>query len=112
MQLNGIASCIPVQYPTLKELETCTWIELTGDDDWEPNSTRFREQEHIAKENQKHTYETPEQAIYAMKTNTAHTPPVLLSLEQSNGEESSHPMISKVLISATYSQQKKTAEIL
>jgi hypothetical protein len=46
-------------------METCTWIELTSEEEWEPNSNRFKEQEHIAQENQNHTYEAPEREIYA-----------------------------------------------
>jgi hypothetical protein len=55
-QLNGVASCLPVWYPTLKEMKTCTWIELTGEDDLEPKKGH----EHIAEENQNHSYEAPE----------------------------------------------------
>jgi hypothetical protein len=62
-QLNGIVSCLPVRYPTIREMETCTWIELTSEEEWEPNSNRFKEQEHIAQENQNRTYEAPEREI-------------------------------------------------
>jgi hypothetical protein len=46
--MKGVNSCLPGRYPTTIELEACTWMELTSDNDWNPNSINFVEQEWIA----------------------------------------------------------------
>lgn len=71
-------------------METCTWIELTGEDDLEPNSSWFKGHEHITEENQNHSYEAPEQKINAMKTNIT---PLLSSSHEQLNDESNHSMI-------------------
>jgi len=45
LQLNGIISYISIRKPTQLEIETCTWLELTSDDDWDPYAPSFEENE-------------------------------------------------------------------
>lgn len=45
LQLKGIISYLPSRIPTDIELETCTWIELTSDCEWDPHSNTFVEHE-------------------------------------------------------------------
>jgi hypothetical protein len=51
LQLNGIISRFPVHYPSNHELETCTWIELTSAEEWDPHSEVFAERESSVEEN-------------------------------------------------------------
>jgi hypothetical protein len=50
LQLNGIISYISIRIPTQLEIETCTWLELTSVDDWDPYAS-FEENE------EKHQFE-------------------------------------------------------
>ncbi len=45
LQIQGVLSCIPVRKPSAEEVETCEWIELTAESEWNPKSTFMQEQE-------------------------------------------------------------------
>jgi hypothetical protein len=50
LQLHGVLSCLPVRRPTIDEIETCEWVELTSDEEWDPKSSRMQEQEQACQE--------------------------------------------------------------
>ena len=39
--MKGIISYLPTRYPTTEEIETCQWVELMGDREWNPHSESF-----------------------------------------------------------------------
>jgi hypothetical protein len=41
LKLKGILSYFPVEYQTDEELHTCQWVELTSNDEWNPNCESF-----------------------------------------------------------------------
>lgn len=45
LQLNGIISYLSIRKPTQLEIETCTWMELTSDNEWDPYDVSFEEDE-------------------------------------------------------------------
>jgi hypothetical protein len=52
LELNGIISRLTTCLPTQKELETCKWLELTADSEWNPHSNHYAEQEKLLDEQQ------------------------------------------------------------
>jgi hypothetical protein len=48
--LHGCISYVPIRLPTDTELQTCVWIELTSEAEWDPYDPRFSIQEapHLA----------------------------------------------------------------
>jgi hypothetical protein len=50
--MKGVISCLPVRKPTIKEIETCRWILLTSEVDWDPHSDDFAENERKVQENE------------------------------------------------------------
>jgi Reverse transcriptase (RNA-dependent DNA polymerase) len=48
LEINGVTSYFPTRKPTSQELEDCTHLELTAPEPlWQPNSTKFQEEEDI-----------------------------------------------------------------
>lgn len=45
LKLNGIISYFPVHFPSQRELDEGTQVELTSQDEWDPNSEEFEEEE-------------------------------------------------------------------
>jgi hypothetical protein len=45
LQLQGVVSCFPTHFPSNYELNHYPWIELTSDNEWDPNDKRFQEWE-------------------------------------------------------------------
>jgi len=43
--LDGIISYIPTNYPSIQEIETCEWVELTSSKPWNPKSEQFAKDE-------------------------------------------------------------------
>jgi hypothetical protein len=52
LSMKGVISCLPVRKPTIKEIETCRWILLTSEVDWDPHSDDFAENERKVQENE------------------------------------------------------------
>jgi len=52
LTMRGVISCLPVRKPTVQEVESCRWINLTSDVDWDPHSDDFAENEKKAQENE------------------------------------------------------------
>ena len=38
LRIQGVISSLPVRLPSIEELETCEWIELTAEEEWDPQS--------------------------------------------------------------------------
>jgi len=47
LKLQGVISKVEVRYPSIQEIETCKWIELTNPTEWEPISSEFMEAEEV-----------------------------------------------------------------
>jgi hypothetical protein len=47
LAMKGILSYLPVRYPTDKELDSCQWIELTSDKEWDPHAQDYAEKERL-----------------------------------------------------------------
>ena len=45
LSLQGVVSVFHSRHPTVHELETCKWVVLTSDRDWNPNSEELAENE-------------------------------------------------------------------
>jgi hypothetical protein len=45
LKLRGVHSCFSTRYPTLIELETYPWIELTSSNEWSPHDGNFEDAE-------------------------------------------------------------------
>ncbi len=41
---------MPVWYPTIDEIQTCEWIELTSSEEWDPKSSFQADQEQICQD--------------------------------------------------------------
>jgi len=50
LSLQGIISYFDTRTPTTEELDTCKWIIITNENDWDPHSPSFQEREANAKE--------------------------------------------------------------
>jgi hypothetical protein len=48
---------MPVRCPTIEEVETCEWIELTSEQEWDTKSDHMREQELACQEQSVHVYQ-------------------------------------------------------
>jgi hypothetical protein len=46
--LSGVISIIDTRTPTQEELDTCQWVKLTNDVNWDPHSPTFQEKEYRA----------------------------------------------------------------
>jgi len=57
LQLKGILSYLPVHYPSDEELNTCPWIELTADSEWNPKCDSFQENEQLLLQGQDYATE-------------------------------------------------------
>jgi len=66
LSLKGVTSCFQTRTPTNFEVETCKWIVLSDDNQWDPHSDAFQENE----ENFSALQETamPNRAIFSIKT--------------------------------------------
>ena len=51
LSMNGVISYEPVRKPSIREHETCRWINLTSDMEWDPHSEAFELNEKLAQEN-------------------------------------------------------------
>ncbi len=45
--MQGVISGIPVRKPSVHELENCTWIQLTSDELWDPQTQVLVQQEQL-----------------------------------------------------------------
>jgi hypothetical protein len=45
LTLQGVTSSFTIRTPTVEEIETCKWITLSNEHEWDLHSTHFQEQE-------------------------------------------------------------------
>jgi hypothetical protein len=69
LQLKGIISGLYTRYPSIQEVETCKWIILTSDEEWNPNNEEFEEREKIL-ERVQNSITVEGRNIYAIQTTT------------------------------------------
>jgi hypothetical protein len=118
--MRGIVSGFCTRYPTIHELETCLWIDLTNDADWEPNSGHFAEQERTCEDRLDTGIgmeEAVERRIYAIKAKPWETPTNALSSNLSShystvGREMTEAMIKSIKVHSTHTQNQRPAEAL
>jgi hypothetical protein len=67
LSMHGVISCLPVRLPTIQEIESCRWITLTSDMEWDPHSEEFENNERKAQESE-NTVTTVERDIFAIKS--------------------------------------------
>jgi hypothetical protein len=69
LHIKGVISSLPVRLPSIEELETCEWIELTAEEEWDPQSHQLEEQESAYQDTQ-YPINPNDRAIYpVMATN-------------------------------------------
>jgi hypothetical protein len=47
LKMRGIFLCLPVHLPSVHKIETCQWVELTPQTEWDPHSNNFEEQDKV-----------------------------------------------------------------
>ncbi len=66
--MKGVFSYLPVQMPSIEEVETCQWIELPSAEEWNPKSDDLEERERLHQDNQVSSIPTKSKASYSMIT--------------------------------------------
>ncbi len=111
--MKGIISCLPGRYPTVREIESCTWVEMTSDSDWDPNSMHFGEEERVAEERQRTLPEAPERLIYAIQSQQWEMPSIALVNEYCEDERSfQQATLAAIKVNTTYSMNRKPGDAL
>ncbi len=47
LKMRSIFLCLPVHLPSVHKIETCQWVELTPQTEWDPHSNNFEEQDKL-----------------------------------------------------------------
>ena len=109
LTMRGVISCLPVRKPTVQEVESCRWINLTSDADWDPHSNDFAENEKKAQESE---HFTPDDVrnIYWTETETTpnETPDAVVAACLQSEQELLPRVISSVRIHYTQTSQKRS----
>ena len=50
LKMGGVISRVQMCLPMQEELDNCQWIDSTGDQEWDPYSSSFAEDEQIMEE--------------------------------------------------------------
>ena len=50
LDMHGCISYLPTRLPSKKEIEDCTWLELTSGIEWDPYASEFKQQEDQVRE--------------------------------------------------------------
>jgi hypothetical protein len=66
LSLKGVISYIDTRTPSQEELDTCKWITLTNEHDWDPHSEFFQEQENNFDALQDRHHHHNERQIYSV----------------------------------------------
>jgi hypothetical protein len=66
LSLKGVISYIDTRTPSQEELDTCKWITLTNEHDWDPHSEFFQEQENNFDALQDRHHRHNERQIYSV----------------------------------------------
>jgi hypothetical protein len=67
LSLSGIISYFDTRQPTMQEIESCHWIVLSNEFNWDPHSSEFHEQECLAQCHDQHLATEPRH-IYSIKS--------------------------------------------
>jgi len=103
LQLKGILSYLPVHYPSDEELNTCPWIELTADSEWNPKCESFQENEQLLLQGQGYVTEKHRVIGSIQPTSGSHTPPLQIPLP------SELSIVSLTSLVATQSSPRKSS---
>ncbi len=68
LSMRGVISYVPVRKPSVRELETCRWINLTSDMEWDPHSEEFELNEKLAQENDFIAIPQVDRSIYSISS--------------------------------------------
>jgi hypothetical protein len=66
--VRGVTSYLPIRKPTIQEMESCRWVNLTAEAEWDPHSSDFEENEKRAHENELIVPEATDRQIYAIQS--------------------------------------------
>jgi hypothetical protein len=102
LQLRGVFSCLPVRLPSIQEIETCEWIELTSTEEWNPKSSLLEEQEKAHQDAELMPRQARNRDIYPVITTSTSI------LHQSQAES---PELTSAIYSA-HSTSRKTVLML
>jgi hypothetical protein len=71
LSLKGVTSGFITRTPTIQEIETCQWVHLTNEYEWNPHSEAFALQEHSCSEVQEYqAYNQHDRNIYYVNSGT------------------------------------------
>jgi hypothetical protein len=48
--MNGVVSAFQTHFPSEQELDSCLWVELTSDKEWDPHSRDFTDRKRSAEQ--------------------------------------------------------------
>jgi hypothetical protein len=104
LKLKGIISGMHTRYPSVQEVETCKWIILTSDAEWNPNAEEFEEKENVFERSQS-SITVEERNIYAVQTR-------ILDIPMSHELDTVQNMTKMIKINAVESGLRKPNEEL
>jgi len=118
LKLQGVISKVEVRLPTINEIETCKWVELTSAADWEPNSLDFVEAEQayinannsIQPELQRNLYSIKADATKVHDENILHQICQAVNIGAIHTKNPSHSEVLKNKVAKTFHIGLKTAE--
>jgi hypothetical protein len=73
LSLQGVTSSFLKRTPMIEEIETCKWVTLSNEHEWDPHSTHFREQEDNYLALQQGHYQPGDRHIYATSSQSHKT---------------------------------------
>lgn len=68
LAMCGVISYLPICKPTIQEMESCKWVNLTTEAEWDPHSREFEENEKQAHENEQIVTDPIDWNIYAIQS--------------------------------------------
>ncbi len=73
LKLQGVTSYFETRTLTQRELESCKWIHMTDEYNWDPHSEHFQDQEDMHKEFEESNHDHIDRNIYSI--NSTHENP-------------------------------------
>ncbi len=96
--MGGCISRLITRLPTTEELENCQWLQLTGDQEWDPYSPLFQENEQRTQDTLSEPHSHRERTIFAFCTNPeCATTQILSSFGEPLCEHEMHQSILNLL---------------
>jgi hypothetical protein len=68
LAMRGVILYLPIRKLTIQEMESCRWVNLTAEAEWDPHSSDFEENEKRAHENELIVPEATDRQIYAIQS--------------------------------------------